>query len=121
MTEAIGAPKNPEDLDRRFSNLRAKISNRHLSDESAWEEIQPLLSYMDPNYPQGYGSLIEPIRKIFFIRRKGFFDPEFRQIASSQVKAVNDAIQGEEERTRIGPISFKITSLFDTPLYRRKK
>lgn len=125
MTEIIkgGEERKIEDLHHKFINVRTKIKNPKLSDDSAWIEAQPLISYfiLDCPNPNGYNNeSFMPVRKIFNIRRRAYFDIEFRKDASVEVKKIYNDLD-DKKKNRFAPIIKLITDFFEVSSIPRRR
>lgn len=79
---------NQLDGDNKFINTRTKIKNPALGNDTAWEIAQPLLSACVEDYPNGISSDLEPIRKVFYLRRDTFLRKIEPKDASLKVQEV---------------------------------
>ncbi|MCL5438973.1 MAG: hypothetical protein M1268_03215 [Patescibacteria group bacterium] len=120
MNETLGRSTKIDELDKKFINVRTKLKNPKLSDDTAWEEAQPLFSYMSSNYPAGYSESITAVRQIFGIRRRAFFDGEYRKIASRDVQKIYNELD-DGAKDRIASITKLIAEFFEVSSIPRRR
>lgn len=98
----------------RFINIRTKIKNPALGNDTAWIIAQPLLSACVRNYPQDLSLDLEPVRRVFDLRRDTFLGRIEAKDASSRVRETIDALPSEQQE-RITKAVVCIRDFFDKP------
>lgn len=98
----------------KFINTRIKIKNTALENNRAWIIAQPLLSACVIDYPDKTSSDLEPIRKVFDLRRDTFLRKIEPKDASWRVQETMNALPIEQQDRIIRAIVC-IRDFFDRP------
>ena len=80
-------------LDREIAVLR----ERGVNDELAWLMIQAVLSRRVGGFPDRFIDLLDPIRRIFEIRKEAFFSIEIRGKTLESIGQVLDSLTDEQQ------------------------
>ncbi len=80
-------------LDREVAVLREKV----VKDELAWLMIQAVFSRRVRGFPDRFIDLLDPIRRIFEIRRESFFNIEVRGNTLKGIGQVLDSLTDEQQ------------------------
>lgn len=99
---------------KAFINVRIKVKNPKLSNDTAWEEAQPMFAYCLEGYPEEYDPYLSRIQDIFNLRRGVFLRRIPSNGVSEQIQRLLEDLKPEErELTR--PLVVAIRDFFDIP------
>lgn len=83
----------------KFHNVKDKIRNKKLNDETAWEVAQPLLKYCIEDYPEKYHPYLGLIKDVFCLRRGTFLQKIQPSLASKEIKKLVGSLNDEDQNT----------------------
>lgn len=105
--------------DNKFFNVRTKLRNPKLGNETAWEEAQPLFKFFTEDYPEKYKPYLSIIHDVFNLRREAFLGRILSSKASEEIKARYNGLNPVEQDLLGGSFSH-IRNLFEIPAPFRK-
>ncbi|MDO8637970.1 MAG: hypothetical protein Q7R43_00200 [Candidatus Daviesbacteria bacterium] len=102
----------------KFRNVKEKIRNKKLSNQTAWEIAQPLLTVCVEDYPEKYNPHLNLIQTVFNFRREAYFEKIEDKEASDGIKNLFSPLVDSDQNS-IGKLAVCIRDLFIDHYYRR--
>lgn len=106
--------KDPPDglKTNKFRNVKDKVRNRSLSNETAWGEAQPFLKVCVEDYPVNYHPYISLIKTIFGLRRDAYLNRIATKDASQEIIRLVRELKSNEQ-VQIEGLVICVRDLFD--------